>query len=133
MKLVPEFQKLKTVTGIGDILGLTISLETGDIRRFPKFGNYASYCRCVESQRRSNERKKGENNRKNGNKYLDWAFIEAANYTKRYCPYARRFYQRKAAKTKKVVAIKALSHKLARAAYYVIRDGVDYDPIKAFG
>jgi len=133
MKLVPEFQKLKTVTGIGDILGLTISLETGDIRRFPKVGNYASYCRCVESQRRSNERNKGENNRKNWNKYLAWAFIEAANYTKRYCPYARRFYQRKAAKTKKVVAIKALSHKLARAAYYVIRDGVDYDPIKAFG
>ena len=133
MKLLPEFQKLKTVTGIGDILALTIALETGDISRFAKVGNYSSYCRCVSSQRLSNEKKKGENNRKNGNKYLGWAFVEAANYAKRYCPYARRFYQRKAAKTKKIVAIKALSHKLARASYFIMRDRVDYEPQRAFG
>ncbi len=133
MKLTPEFQKLTTVSGIGNILGLTISLETGDIGRFPKVGNYVSYCRCVKSERRSNEKKKGENNRKNGNKYLSWAFVEAANYAKRFCPYARKFYQRKVAKTNKIVAIKALSHKLARASYYVMRDRVDYEPRKAFG
>jgi len=133
IKLLPEFQKLKTVTGIGDILGLTISLETGDIRRFAKVGNYSSYCRCVGSQRLSNEKKKREGNRKNGNKYLAWAFIEAANYTKRYCSYARRFYQRKTAQTNKIVAIKALAHKLARASYFVMRDRGDYDPMKAFG
>jgi len=92
MKVLPEFVKLKTVPGIGDILALTISLETGDIRRFPKVGNYSSYCRCVSSQRLSNEKKKGENNRKNGNKYLGWAFVEAANFARRYCPYAKRFY-----------------------------------------
>jgi len=133
MKLLPEFQKLKTVTGVGDILGLTISLETGDIRRFPQVGNYSSYCRCLASQRYSNENKKGDGNRKNGNKYLSWAFVEAANYAKRYCPYARRFYQRKTAQVNKIVAIKALAHKLARASYFVMRDRVDYDPMKAFG
>jgi len=133
MKLLPEFQKLKTVTGVGDILGLTISLETGNIRRFAKVGNYSSYCRCVSSQRLSNEKKKGEGNRKNGNKYLAWAFVEAANYAKRYCSYARRFHQRKTAQTNKIVAIKALAHKLARASYFVMRDRVDYDPMKAFG
>jgi len=134
MKGLPEFVKLKTVTGIGDILAMTISLETGDIRRFPKVGNYSSYCRCVSSQRLSNEKKKGENNRKNGNKYLSWAFVEAANFSKRYCPYAKSFYNRKLAKTNnKILAIKALAHKLARASYFVMRDRVDYDPKKAFG
>jgi len=133
MKLVPSFKKLKTVTGIGDILALTVSLETGDISRFPKVGNYASYCRCVSSQRVSNEKKKGQNNRKNGNKYLGWAFVEAANFSRRYCPKAESFHQRKLAKTNKVVAIKALAHKLARAAYYVMRDNVNYDPEKLFG
>lgn len=132
MKLLPEFEKLKTITGVGDILALTIALETGTISRFPKVGNYASYCRCVSSQRLSNGKKKGQNNRKNGNKYLGWAFVEAANFTKRYCSDARRFYQRKAAKTKEVVAIKAVSHKLARAAYFVMRDRVDYNSKKAF-
>jgi len=133
MRVLPEFLKLKTVTGIGDILALTISLETGDIRRFPKVGNYSSYCRCVSSQRLSNEKKKGENNRKNGNKYLSWAFVEAANFARRYCPYAKSFYNRKLSKTNKILATKALAHKLARASYFVMRDRVDYDPLKAFG
>src|SRR6266545_2707070 len=49
-KLSPQFSFLKTVPGIGQILALTIMLETGDIRRFSSVGNFASYCRCVGSQ-----------------------------------------------------------------------------------
>jgi len=132
IKVRPEFVKLKTVAGIGDILAMTIALETGDINRFAKVGNFASYCRLVASQRLSNDKKKGQGNRKNGNKYLCWAFIEAANFTRRHCPHAQRFHQRKLAKTNKIVATKALAHKLARAAYFIIRDQVDYDPKKTF-
>ena len=62
-----------------------------------------------------------------------WAYVEAANFAKRYCPHARKFYQRKAAKTNGIVATKALSNKLARTSYYIIRDEVAYDPIKLFG
>jgi len=133
MKLQPQFKCLKTVYGIGDILALIIALETGDISRFPKVGNYASYCRCVSSQRISNEKKKGHNNRKNGNKHLAWAFVEAANFAKRHYPDAQRFYQRKLAKTNKTVAIKALAHKLARASYFVMRDRIEFKPERAFG
>jgi len=79
----------------GPILGMTIMLEVGDIRRFPKVGNYSSYCRCVESKRISNKKKKGENNKKNGNRYLAWAYVEAANHTIRICSKAQRFFQRK--------------------------------------
>jgi transposase len=53
VKLRPQFSFLKTVPGIGQILALTIMLETGDIRRFPSVGNYTSYCRCVGRVRRS--------------------------------------------------------------------------------
>ena len=133
MEILPEFKKLKTVTGVGDILALTIMLETGDISRFPKVGNYASYCRCVPSERSSNKKKKGENNRKNGNKYLAWAYVEAANFATRYCPKAKRFYQRKSAQTNNIVATKALAHKLARASYFVMRDRVGYEPERLFG
>ena len=132
MKPTPEFEKLLTIPGIGNILALTIALETGDIRRFPSVGNYASYCRCVSSQRISNEKRKGQNNRKNGNKYLGWAFIEAANFAIRYSPQARRFYQRKLASSNKIVALKALAHKWARAAYIILRDRVVYDEKKLF-
>lgn len=132
-KLRKEFQLLKTISGIGDILSLTIMLEVGDIGRFPKVGNYSSYCRCVKSEKLSNKKKKGENNKKNGNRYLSWAYVEAANFAIRFSPEAQKFYQRKMAKTNKIVAIKALSNKLARASYYVMRDQVAYDPGKLFG
>jgi len=132
-KLRKEFQILKTISGIGDILALTIMLEVGDISRFPKVGNYSSYCRCVKSEKLSNKKKKGENNRKNGNKYLSWAYVEAANFAIRFSPEAQKFYQRKMAKTNKTVAIKALSNKLARASYYIMRDQVPYDAGKLFG
>jgi transposase len=132
VKLHKEFKPLLTIRGIGDILALTIMLEVGDISRFPKVGNYCSYCRCVKSERLSNGKKKGENNRKNGNKYLSWAYVEAANFAIRFCPKAQRFYQRKKAKTNGVVAIKALSNKLARASYYIMRDQVPYDASKLF-
>ena len=120
--LKPEFQSLLTMDGVGDILGLTIALEIGDIRRFPRVGNFSSYCRCVDSSRLSNGKKKGDNNRKNGNKYLSWAFIEAAHSIIRHNKTAHRFYQRKRAQKNGALATKALAHKLARAAYYMIRD-----------
>ncbi len=133
IKLKIEFEMLTTTPGIGNILGLTIMLEVGDIHRFKKVGNYSSYCRCVKSERQTNDKKKGEGNRKNGNKYLSWAYVEAANFCIRFCPQAEKYYQRKAAKTKKVIAIKALSNKLARASYYIMRDKVPFDVDKLFG
>jgi len=133
VKLKKEFELLLTLPGVGKILALTIMLETGDISRFSKVGNYSSYCRCVSSKRLTNGKKKGENNRKNGNKQLAWAFVEAANFAKRYCPKAQKFHQRKLAKTNSIVAVKALANKLARAAYYIMRDQVPYDAEKLFG
>jgi transposase len=133
IKLRPEFRFLKTVPGIGQILALTIMLETGDIRRFPRVGNYASYCRCVGSQKISNGKRKGSGNTKNGNKYLAWAFVEAANFAVRYQPRIRRFYQRKKSKTNGIVAIKAVAHKVCRACYYIMKDRVAFDVTKAFG
>ena len=133
VKLREEFLMLRTIPGIGNILGLTIMLEVGDIGRFAAVGDYSSYCRCVESKRISSGKKKGENNKKNGNKYLAWAYVEAANFARRYCVKAQSFYQSKEAKTKPVVAIKALSNKLSRASYYIMRDQVAFDEDKLFG
>ena len=131
-RLRPAFKPLLTVSGVGQILGLTIMLETGAIERFAKVGNYASYCRCVGSKRISNGKKKGKGNSKNGNKYLAWAYIEAANFAVRYNPQIKRYYQRKCARTQPIVAIKAVAHKLARACYYILRDQVPFDVNKAF-
>ncbi len=131
-KLNPRYRKLLTIDGVGEVLALTITLETGDIGRFAQVGNFTSYCRCVGSEKLSNGKKKGQGNSKNGNKYLAWAFVEAANFAIRFNEQAKRFYQRKAAKRNRVVALKAVAHKLARASYYVMRDQVPFDSTKLF-
>jgi transposase len=119
-KLKPEFERLLTLPGVGKILGLTIMYETGNIGRFARAGNYTSYCRCASATRRSNDKKKGENNRRNGNAYLCWAYVEAVHHALRCCPPARSFYDRKKAKKNGAVATKALASKWTKAAYHVI-------------
>jgi transposase len=130
--LKDEYQMLLTTPGIGQILGLTIMLEVGDIRRFKEAGNYSSYCRCVESKRISNGKKKGVNNKKNGNRHLAWAYVEAAHHASRCNQRAQRFFQRKMSKSNRTLATKALANKLTKATYYIMRDQVAFDPEKLF-
>jgi len=128
----PEYALLSSAPGIGQTLATVILLETGPINRFAEVGHFASYARCVDSVRRSNRKKKGEGNVKNGNKYLAWAFVEAANFAVRFCPEAKRFHARKKAKTNNVVATKALAHKLARACYHILKEGKPFEVTRCF-
>ena len=123
-----EYQRLMTVPGIGPVLARTILLETGPVDRFRSAGNYASYCRAVQSVHTSNQMKKGEGNSKSGNKYLAWAYVEAATFAVRYSPELRAWFQRKQVRSgKRVNAIKALACKLAKACYFLLRDSTPFD------
>ena len=126
LKIRPGFEDLLTVTGIGDILAMTIMLEVGNISRFPGVGNFSSYCRCVNSVHTSNGKKKGVGNTKNGNKYLAWAFMEASNFARMHSERANAYYQRKSRETNPIIARKALANKLSRACYYIMRDQVPF-------
>lgn len=131
-RLLQPYQNLLTAPGIGKILAVTIMFETGPVERFAKVGNYVSYCRKVASKWVSNEKTKGKGNRKNGNKYLSWAFSEASLHARRYHEASRNFYNRKLNKTNVMVAHNALAHKLARAAYYIMRDNIPFDEEKLY-
>ena len=132
VKPTPMYRLLNTVVGIGPVLALVIALEVGDISRFPTAGDFASYCRLVDNKRTSNNKKKGEGNRKNGNPYLAWAFMEAAQFALRYLPEAKRFYERKRRQRHMVLAKKALAHKLARACYHMLRENVPFERERLF-
>ena len=129
---LPCYKRLGTLPGVGRIPGMTITMEVGEIKRFKAQGNLASYSRTVDSKRMSNGRKKGDNNGKCGNKYLAWAFVEAANFARRYDEHCRKWFDRKAAKTSTVIATKALACKLAKAAWHVMAHDTDYDPRRMF-
>lgn len=132
VQLKSAFRHLPTISGVGKILSLTIMLETGPIDRFAKVGDYVSYCRKVPTKWTSNGKRKGKGNAKNGNRYLAWAFSEAAELARRYDPNARAYFNRKASKTNRMVAHSALAHKLARAAYFVMKNVVPFDAAKLF-
>jgi transposase len=133
-KALPKepFPKLLTLPGVGDILGMTILMETGPIKRFKAVGHYVSYCRKVSSRWTSNEKTKGKGNTKNGNRYLSWAFSEAADHARQTHELSRNFYNRKLNQTNASVAHNALAHKLARAAYFIMRDHVEFKEDKMF-
>jgi transposase len=75
----------------------------------------------------SNGKKKGQGNARAGNKYLSWAFSEAAHFGVRYEPRAKRFYERKRAQRNGIAAIRAVAHKLARAAYVMLKQQQPFD------
>jgi transposase len=134
VKLLPSYQRLQELPGVGKILALVMMLETGPVARFASAGHYVSYCRGVKSERLSNEHKKGENNRKCGNRYLDWAFVAAANFAIRHYPEVRRWYQRKLHRCggKAVIALKAVAAKLAKAAYYLLKNDEPFQMKRIF-
>jgi transposase len=132
-QLKPAYECLLTLPGVGVILALTIMLETGDIGRFKTVGNYTSYCRCVRATHTSNGKNKSKNNRKNGNAYLAWAFVEAVHHALTSCPQAKRFYDHKRGQRNGALATKALAAKWSKAAYYMIKRQEAFDLRRVFG
>ncbi len=133
VEAIPNAEELLGIPGIGKILSMTILMEIGDINRFASAEKFASYARTVRSERTSNGKKKGENNRKCGNRYLSWAFMEGSNFIRRYDERAANWHARKARKTNKIVATKAIACKLAKAVWHILRDGRQYDGDLLFG
>jgi transposase len=132
LKPQADYQRIRQVPGIGLILGMVVLLESGEFRRFASAGDYASYCRTVKSVRSSNGKSKGQNNRKNGNRYLSWAFAEAAVFAIRYYPRIESWYERKKRRSNAPKAMRALASKLAKATWHVMQ-GKEFNEAMLFG
>ena len=124
------FAFLRTVPGIGPILGLVMLYEIDTIRRFAEVGNFLSYARLVTCTHESAGKVKGVGGRKIGNAHLKWAFSEAASLMLRSFAPARSWMQRQSKKrgTKKAHAI--LEAKIGRAVYHLWRKQVAFDAAK---
>lgn len=70
---------LKSLPGVGTILGATIYLEIGDVKRFPAPGHLASYAGLVPAVRASGGKLWQGPTPASANHFLKWAFVEAAN------------------------------------------------------
>lgn len=121
------FGLLRTVPGIGPILGLTLLYEIDDIARFPEPGNFLSYSRLVRCAHESAGKVKGTGGKRIGNAHLKWAFSEAACLMLRSCPAVKSWMQRQQKKKGKRKALSILEAKIGRAVYHLWRKQVPFD------
>lgn len=116
-----SYFRLRSIPGIGRILGLVILYEIHDIHRFPTVQDFVSYCRLVKSAKESAGKRLGSSGKKIGNVHLKWAFSEAALLFLRRNPQARKYKEKLQKKHGKAKSMTILAHKLARAAYYILK------------
>jgi transposase len=121
------FGLLRSVPGIGPILGLVLLYEVDRISRFPEVGNFLSYSRLVRCEHESGGKVKGYGGRKMGNAHLKWAFSEAACLMLRSSAAAKAWMQRQERKRGKKKALAVLEAKLGRTVYHLWRQQVPFD------
>ena len=125
-----DFNLLKTISGVGDILALTILYEIGDISRFESVQKFASYSRLVKCKAESAGKVYGTQGNKIGNAHLKWAFSEAAVLYIRNNESGKQYIAKLEKRMPKSKALSALAHKLGRAIYYMLKNQTVFDPNK---
>jgi transposase len=121
------FGFLRTVPGIGPILGLTLLYEVDAIARFPEVGNFLSYSRLVRCEHSSAGKVTGSGKKKVGNAHLKWAFSEAACLMIRAVPAVKGWVQRQEKKRGKRKALSVPEAKPGRAVYHPWRKQQAFD------
>jgi len=122
-----ELALLKSINGVGRILGMVMLYEIEDIGRFPRVQDFVSYCRLVKPEKQSNGKSYGHSGKKIGNAHLRWAFGEAVVLMlKRNKPLQDQL-QKLASRYGKGKALAILSHRLGRAVYFMLKNQVPFD------
>ena len=137
--VTPEMPWLETMPGVGIILAATIALEIGEVGRFLSAERLASYAGTVPRVHASGDRVRYGRTRPDVNRYLKWAFAEAANSAAvnyRRCPdrHVSELYGRLRARKGHSKAVGAVARHLAEAAFHVLSRQQAYrDPTTAAG
>jgi transposase len=126
VEITPEMQWLLTLPGVGVILGATIALEIGQVERFPSAMHLASYAGTTPRVHASGGKVRYGSLRADVNRYLKWAFAEAANavaVNHIRCPerHVSQLYRRLRSRKGHPKAIGAVARHLAEAAFHVLR------------
>ena len=123
---------LKTIPGVGRILGLVILYEIENIDRFPRVQDFASYCRLIKCAKESNGKRYGSSGSKIGNAHLKWAFSEAAVHSLKYNKPGKKHLEWLTKKHSKGKALSILAHKIGRATYFILKNKTPFDRKKFY-
>jgi transposase len=127
------YERLRTVPGIGKVLGLVLLYEMHNVSRFETVGQFLSYARLVRCVHESAGKKLGTGGAKIGNAHLKWAFSEATCLFLRYSSRARKWKQKQAPRRGAGKAMAILAARLARAVYHMLRKKEAFDEDRFWG
>jgi transposase len=118
---------LRSIPGVGEILSLAILYEIETIKRFSNVGKFLSYSRLVKPRKDSDGKKVGYGGSKLGNRYLKWAFGEAAVLMLRQVPQARVYKQSLEQRYGKAKALSILAQRLGRTVYGMLKNNYAFN------
>jgi len=121
------FYLLRSIPGVGPILGMAILYEIHDIKRFPRVQDFSSYARLIRPTKESDGKWAGHSNKKIGNAHLKWAIKEAAVLMLRDVQQAKYFVSKLERKYNKGKALGIFAHKLGRAIYFMLKNKEPFD------
>lgn len=118
---------LRTIPGVGAILGLTILYEIDTIERFPRVQDFSSYCRLIKPEHSSDGKRVGSGGAKIGSAHLKWAFSEAAVGFLHRNPRGQAHIKRLRKRYGKGKALGILAARLGRATYFMLKEKRAFD------
>ncbi len=130
-----ELELVMSLPGVGFILGVVIVLEVGDVTRFPTASHLASYAGTTPRVHSSGGKTRYGQLREDVNRYLKWAYVEAANAVclqRRFFPHRHvsELYDRVAHRKGHQKAIGAVARHLAEATYWMLKRRQSYQEPK---
>jgi len=120
---------LQSQPGVGPVTSLAYVLTMGDVSRFPRGKQVASYLGLIPREHSSGGRQKLGAITKQGNRMLRMLLVEAAQVAVRCDPGFRKQYLHRCHQKPKGVAKVAAARKLAVRLYWMLRTQTGYPEI----
>ena len=123
-----QAQLLMTQPGVGPVTALAFVVTIGDVRRFKRGKQVASYLGLIPVERSSGDKRRLGSISKQGNLFLRTMLVEAAQSAVRYDEEFRREYRHLCHQKPTAVAKVAAARKLAVRLYWMLRTQTPYRP-----
>ncbi len=120
---------LMTQPGVGPITSLAFVLTMGDVNRFPRGKQVASYLGLIPREYSSGGKQRLGSISKQGNRFMRMLLVEAAQAAVRYDPQMKNEYLHRCHRMAKGVAKVAAARKLAIRLYWMLRTNTAYPEV----
>lgn len=125
----PRAQLLMTQPGVGPITSMAFVLTMGDVNRFPRGKQVASYLGLIPREYSSGGKQRFGSISKQGSRFMRMLLVEAAQIAVRCDPGMRNEYLHRCHSKAKGVAKVAAARKLAIRLYWMLRTNTGYPEV----